>query len=96
MTHHALAEVIGVNPRQRAHEQGEHVCTALWVMVGWGDQAASHADHAAESGGEGVRLRQGLHRCVHPFKHKIPGGKFKYVMTEQFKGVTEGQCMVVS
>lgn len=40
--------------------------TALWVKVVRGDQAARHANHAAKSGGQGVRLRQGLHRRVGP------------------------------
>lgn len=40
--------------------------TALWVMVVRGNQAAGHADHTAESGGEGVRLRQRLHRRIGP------------------------------
>lgn len=71
ITHHALAEVVGVHPRQRAHEQWDHVCTALWVMVVRGNQAAGHAYHAAESGSEGVRLRQRLHCCIGPVKHKI-------------------------
>lgn len=64
ITHHALAEVVGVHPWQRAHEQREHVRAALWVVVVRGNQAAGHADHAAESGGEGVRLRQGRHRRI--------------------------------
>lgn len=72
ITHHALAEVVGVHPGQRAHEQWEHVCTALWVKVVRGNQAASHANHAAESGGEGVGLCQCLHRCIGPV---IQGGK---------------------
>lgn len=42
------------------------MAAALRVMVVEGNQAASHADHATEGGGEGVRLRQGLHRCVGP------------------------------
>lgn len=74
ITHHALAEVVGVHPWQRAYEQWEHVRAARWVMVVRGNQAASHADHAAESGGEGVRLRQGLHRCVGPVKR---GGEYQ-------------------
>lgn len=71
ITHHALAEVVGVHPGQRAHEQREHVRTALWVMVVRGNQAASHADHAAEGGSEGVRLCQGLHCCICPVMIKV-------------------------
>ncbi len=71
ITHHALAEVVGVHPWQGAYEQREHVRTALRVMVVRGNQTASHADHAAESGGEGVRLRQGLHRCIGPVIRKM-------------------------
>lgn len=70
ITHHALAEVIGVHPWQRAHEQREHMRSALWVTVARGNQAAGHADHAAERGGEGVRLSQGLHRRVGPVTHE--------------------------
>lgn len=75
-THHALAEVVGVYPRQRAHEQREDVCTAFWVMVVGRNQATSHADHAAERGGESVRLRQGLHRCIDPITHEIRRGVY--------------------
>lgn len=74
VTHHALAEVVGVHARQGAHEEGEDVGSALWVTVVGGDEAAGHADHAAEGGGEGVRLRQGLHGCVGPEVHQR-GGK---------------------
>lgn len=42
-------------------------------MVVGGDQAAGHADHAAEGGGEGVWLRQGLHRTVGPVVEKVQG-----------------------
>lgn len=75
ITHHALAEVIWIHPRQWAYEQWEHVRSALWVMAVRGNQAASHADHAAESGSEGVWLRQGLHRCKCPATHKVRWGK---------------------
>lgn len=62
--HHALAEVVGVHALQRAHEQRQHVGAALRVVLAGGHQAPRHADHAAERGGEGVGLRQGLHRRV--------------------------------
>lgn len=56
-------------------------------MIVRGNQAASHADHAAEGGGEGVRLRQCLHRCIGPVIHKIRGGKKE----NEMKGELEGQ-----
>lgn len=64
ITHHTLAKVIGVHPWQRAHKQWEHVHTAFWVMVVRGNKTASHPNHAAEGGSEGVRLSQGLHCCI--------------------------------
>lgn len=65
-TYHALAEVIGVDTRQSASQQRQDVCAALRVAVAGGHQAAGHPDHAAEGGGERVRLRQRLHGHVRP------------------------------
>lgn len=65
-TYHALAEVIGVDTRQGAGQQRQDMCPALWVRVAGGHEAAGHPDHAAEGGGECVRLRQCLHGHVRP------------------------------
>lgn len=66
LTHHGLAEVVGVHAGQGSHEEREDVGAALWVTVAGGDEAAGQAGHAAEGGGEGVWLRQRLHGCVGP------------------------------
>lgn len=79
-THHALAEVVGVDARQRPHEEGQHVRGALGEPVAPGDQAARHADHAAQRGRQLVRLRQRLHGGVRP-----AGG-----VSAQRAGITQG------
>ena len=66
ITHHALAEVVGVHPWQCPHEQGQHVGGALGEAPAHGHQAACHADHAAEGGRQLVRLDQSLHGGVRP------------------------------
>ena len=63
-TYHALAEVVGIDPGQRSHEQRENVCAAFWVMVAGGDEAASHPNHTAEGGRERVRFSQSLHSSI--------------------------------
>lgn len=65
------------------------MCAALWVMVVGGDQAAGHADHAAEGGGEGVWLRQGLHRTVGPVVEKVQGEQNEMRKTRA-EGLSEG------
>lgn len=65
-THHALAEVIGVDAWQGTSQQRQDMSVALRVAVAGGHQAAGHPDHAAEGGGERVRLCQRLHGHVRP------------------------------
>jgi hypothetical protein len=64
ITHHALAEVIGVNTGQSPHEEGQHVCGALREALPPRHQAASHADHTAQGGSQLVGFCQGLHSRV--------------------------------
>ena len=69
-THHALAEVVGVDPRQGSDKQGQHVSGPLGEALAPRHQAPGHADHAAEGGGQLVGLRQSLHGRVRPVNHR--------------------------
>lgn len=73
ITHHALAEVVGVDAGQGPHEEGQHVGGPLGVAAAAGHQAARHADHAAKGGRQLVRLNQRLQSRVGPATRRGKG-----------------------